>query len=72
MESRRLSQIRIVSDLTNRMGLVDGIKEPKKVEMALWKNYSTGRKAVNSVTDWCIMEEKSVRREQNRIVKNAA
>ena len=23
--------------LTNRMGLVDGITEPKKVEMALWK-----------------------------------
>ena len=23
--------------LTNRMGLVDGIKEPKKVEMAMWK-----------------------------------
>ena len=23
--------------LTNRMGLVDGIKEPKKVEMVLWK-----------------------------------
>lgn len=23
--------------LTNRMGLVDGIREPKKVEMALWK-----------------------------------
>ena len=23
--------------LTNRMGLVDGMKEPKKVEMALWK-----------------------------------
>ena len=23
--------------LTNRMGLVDGLKEPKKVEMALWK-----------------------------------
>lgn len=23
--------------LTNRMGFVDGIKEPKKVEMALWK-----------------------------------
>ena len=23
--------------ITNRMGLVDGIKEPKKVEMALWK-----------------------------------
>ena len=23
--------------LTNRMGLVDGIKEPKKVELALWK-----------------------------------
>ena len=23
--------------LTNRMGLVDGIKEPKEVEMALWK-----------------------------------
>lgn len=23
--------------LTNRMGLVDGIKDPKKIEMALWK-----------------------------------
>ena len=23
--------------LTNRMGLVDGIKDPKKVEMELWK-----------------------------------
>ena len=23
--------------LVNRMGLVEGIKEPKKVEMALWK-----------------------------------
>ena len=23
--------------LTNRIGLVDGIKDPKKVEMALWK-----------------------------------
>nr|WP_330420512.1 hypothetical protein [Roseburia sp. AM59-24XD] len=23
--------------LSNRMGLVDGIKDPKKVEMALWK-----------------------------------
>ena len=23
--------------LVNRMGLVDGYKEPKKVEMALWK-----------------------------------
>ena len=23
--------------LTNRMGLIDGFKEPKKVEMALWK-----------------------------------
>lgn len=23
--------------LTNRMGLVDGIKEPKKVEMELWE-----------------------------------
>ena len=23
--------------LVNRMGLVDGVKEPKKVEMALWK-----------------------------------
>ena len=57
--------------LTNRMGLVDGIKEPKKVEMALWKIIHR-KKAVNSVTDWCIMEEKSVRREQNRIVKNAA
>ena len=23
--------------LTNRMGLVDGVKDPKKVEMALWE-----------------------------------
>ena len=29
--------------LTNRIGLVDGIKEPKKVEMALWKTDSPGR-----------------------------
>ena len=34
--------VRVVTDthcirLTNRMGLVDGIKDPKKVEMALWK-----------------------------------
>ena len=34
--------------LTNRMGLVDGIKDPKKVEMALWK-IITGEKG----SDFC-------------------
>lgn len=29
--------------LSNRMGLVDGIKDPKKVEMALWKLIPPGR-----------------------------
>ena len=30
--------------LTNRIGLVDGIKDPKKVEMALWKIIPTERR----------------------------
>ena len=39
---RKSANLAIVTDthclrLVNRIGLVDGIKEPKKVEMALWK-----------------------------------
>ena len=39
---KTLLKLAIVTDthcirLTNRMGLVDGIKDPKKVEMALWE-----------------------------------
>ena len=37
--------------LTNRMGLVDGIKDPKKVEMALWSWFHRKREAI-SVTVW--------------------
>ena len=44
--------------LVNRMGLVDQIKEPKKVEMELWKIIPPKKEAI-SVTGWFIMEEKS-------------
>lgn len=53
--------------LANRIGLVDGIKEPKKVEMALWKIIPR-RKGMICVTVLCIMDVKYVRRGQNRIV----
>ncbi len=35
--------------LVNRMGLVDGIKEPKKVEMALWKLCLPRRAAISAI-----------------------
>ena len=40
--------------LCNRIGLVDNIKEPKKVEMALWKIIPR-RRAVISATGWWTM-----------------
>ena len=52
--------------LTNRIGLVDGIKDPKKVEMALWKM------VVISATDSFIMAERSVQQEQSLTVTDAA
>ena len=56
--------------LCNRIGLVDEIKEPKKVEMELWKIIHR-RKAVISATGWYITEETSVQRGRSRIVRNA-
>ena len=52
--------------LTNRIGLVDGIKDPKKVEMALW------RKGAISATGWYITEEISARPGQSHSVIDAA
>ena len=49
--------------LANRIGLVDGIKEPKKVEMALWKIIPP-----EEGNDLCHRFVKYVRRGQNRIV----
>ena len=40
--------------LSNRIGLVDNMKEPKKVEMALWKIIPP-EKAMISATPWSIM-----------------
>lgn len=56
--------------LCNRIGLVDEIKEPKKVEMELWKIIRR-KKAVISATGWYITEETSVQRGRSRIVRNA-
>lgn len=53
--------------LTNRIGLVDGIKEPKKVEMALWKIIPP-EEEVTFATVLFIMEERYVLRERNRIM----
>lgn len=55
--------------LVNRMGLVDGIKDPKKVEMELWK-IIPGEEEVISATDLYGTEEKSVRRGQHLIVRD--
>ena len=48
--------------LVNRIGLVDGIKEPKKVEMALWKIIATGLSTTG---------EMSAQRGRNRTAINA-
>ena len=49
--------------LVNRIGLVDGIKEPKKVEMALWK--------IICAIDWCITAGMCVRQGQSPTVTSA-
>ena len=56
--------------LTNRIGLVDNIKEPKKVEMAYGRSFLR-RRAVIFVTDLFIMEETCVLPGRNPIVINA-
>ena len=56
--------------LVNRIGLVDGIKEPKKVEMALWKLIPR-RKAVISATVWFTTDGMCVRPGQNPTVTGA-
>ena len=55
--------------LVNRMGLVDGIKDPKKVEMELWK-IIPGEEGSDFCTDLYGSEEKSVRRGQHLIVRD--
>lgn len=57
--------------LVNRMGLVDQIKEPKKVEMALWKLIPP-EEGSDFATVWSIMEEMSVQRGRSLTVRNAA
>ena len=57
--------------LVNRIGLVDGIKEPKKVEMALWKIIPPRRGAI-SATGSFITGGTSARRGRSLTVINAA
>ena len=38
--------------LCNRIGLVDGIKDPKKVEMALWKIISERSDSASPCLSW--------------------
>ena len=56
--------------LVNRMGLVDGIREPAKVEKELWKIIPP-KKAAISATDWYITAEKCAPPEPILTVKNA-
>ncbi len=56
--------------LCNRIGLVDGIKEPKKVEMALWKIIPPKKEVISAIA-LCTMDVRCVQREQNRIVTDA-
>ena len=46
--------------LTNRMGLVDGIKDPKKVEMALWKREATSATALLIMAGKYVPQEKPI------------
>ncbi len=55
--------------LVNRMGLVDGIKDPKKVEMALWK-LIPAQEGSDSATGWFIMEGMCARRGPSPIVRS--
>lgn len=57
--------------LCNRIGLVDGIKEPKKVEMALCGRLCRLRRAVISATVWCTMAGKYARPEQHHTATDA-
>ena len=56
--------------LVNRIGLVDGIKEPKKVEMELWKIIPPEEEAI-FVTDLYTTEGKCARPAQNHTVTDA-
>ena len=56
--------------LCNRIGLVDGIKEPKKVEMALWKIIHRKKEVISAIA-LCTMDVRCVQQEQNRIVTDA-
>lgn len=55
----------------NRMGLVDGVKEPKKVEMELWKLIPRTREAI-SATGWCFMDGMCAPPGRSPIVNDAA
>lgn len=56
--------------LSNRIGLVKDEKEPKKVEMALWKIVPPEEEAI-CATGWSVTGVMSVRQEQSRIAQNA-
>ena len=56
--------------LVNRMGLVDGIREPAKVEKELWKIIPPEEGTI-SATDWYITAEKCVPPEPILTAKNA-
>lgn len=58
--------------LTNRIGLVDGIKDPKKVRNGTPGRSFHRKKVVISATDSFIMAERSVQREQSLTVTDAA
>ena len=51
------------------MGLVDGIKDPKKVEMELWKIIPPEKAVI--LSRLVIMDGRSVRQERNHIVTDA-
>ena len=56
--------------LVNRIGLVDGIKEPKKVEMALWKIIPPAEGSDFCIV-WCTMGGMCVQPARNLFVNNA-
>ena len=51
--------------LVNRMGLVDGIKEPKKGGDGSLEDHTSRRRAAISATGWFIMDGMCVRRGQS-------
>ncbi len=58
--------------LVNRMGLVDGVKEPKKVEMELWKLIPPRTREAISATGWCFMDGMCAPPGRSPIVNDAA